>query len=469
MSKTPFGDIIVLLPGITGSVLKKDGKDIWAPTPSAAFNALRTLGESVTSLALQGDDWHAPDLGDGIVADRLVPDIHTLPGLWKIDGYTAIRNFLLDQFDLTEGRNFFPFPYDWRRDNRASARRLAEESRTWLNAWRQGPGGDDAQLVLVGHSMGGLVARYFVEVLGGWENTRAVVTFGTPFYGSLNAVDFLVNGFRKNFGPFVPDLTTMLRSLTSLHQLVPVYRCIYGADGQAVTPARAGLPEWKTAWDDHVTQFQKEMEDAATENRASAAWQKNPVTYHPIVGTDQPTRQSCRLTGQKLELLMDRGGDDETGDGTVPSISAYLSGAKDARTFTPQLHAQLQSQRSMQDHLKGLLETLHARSAMDLRDAVTTWFSYRGDDLYLPDEPVTVDLSMNSRASESQLAQVEAKVTVHNRENNTTVLDRPVTVTRQQQPLRLGLLPTGTYDIQIASKAAAAPVSDIFLVAGADW
>ncbi|MFD9210510.1 hypothetical protein ACFVZM_30025 [Streptomyces sioyaensis] len=466
MSKTPFGDLLILLPGITGSVLKKDGADIWAPTPGAAFNALRTLGNSVTSLALKDDDWHAPDLGDGIVADRLVPDLHTLPGLWKIDGYTTISEFLLGQFDLTEGRNYFPFPYDWRRDNRAAARRLAEESRTWLNAWRQGPGGDDAQLVLVGHSMGGLVARYFVEVLGGWENTRAVVTFGTPFYGSLNAVDFLVNGFRKHFGPFVQDLTTLLRSLTALHQLVPVYRCIYGSDDQAVTPANAGLPGWETAWDDHVTVFQKEMEDAATQNRASAEWQKNPVTYHPIVGTDQPTRQSCRLAGQKLEALMDRGGQDETGDGTVPSISAYLSGTKDARTFAPQLHAQLQSQDSMLHHLKGLLETLHAPSAADLRGVVTTWFSYRGDDLYRPDEPVTVELAMNSRASASQLAQVEAKVTVHHRENHTDVLNRTATVTRQPQSLSLGMLPTGTYDIQITSDAATAPVSDVFLVAG---
>ena len=30
MSRTPVGDVIVLLPGIMGSVLQKDGKDVWA-------------------------------------------------------------------------------------------------------------------------------------------------------------------------------------------------------------------------------------------------------------------------------------------------------------------------------------------------------------------------------------------------------------------------------------------------------
>jgi triacylglycerol esterase/lipase EstA (alpha/beta hydrolase family) len=53
-------------------------------------------------------------------------------------------------------------------------------------------------VVLVGHSMGGLISRYYVEVLGGRNDTHAVITFGTPFYGSLNAIDFLLNGFSKD-------------------------------------------------------------------------------------------------------------------------------------------------------------------------------------------------------------------------------------------------------------------------------
>ncbi|MGW2558612.1 alpha/beta fold hydrolase [Streptomyces sp. NPDC001514] len=468
MSKIPMADVVVLLPGITGSVLTKDGKDVWAPSAGALLNALASLGRSVHSLALQNDDWHAPDLGDGIIAERLVSDIHTLPGLWKIDGYTAIEKFLLEQFDLEKGQNYFPFPYDWRRDNRAAASRLAEQSRTWLKNWRQGHGNDQAQLVLVGHSMGGLVARYFVEVLGGWENTRAVVTFGTPFYGSLNAVDFLVNGFRKRLGPFVQDLTTLLRSFTSVHQLVPDYRCIYGPDGQAVTPANAGLPGWKTGWDDHARSFRAEMDDAATENRASSMWKTNPVSYIPIVGIDQPTRQSARLKERKLEVLMDREGYDEAGDGTVPRISAYLDGTQNARTFTPQLHASLQNQDSMLDHLKGVLQTLDEPSATDLRAAVTTFFSYSGDDFYLPDEPVSMELGAISRLSESQLPQIDAKITVMDRGTQANVINRSVQLARHRQRLDLGPLGAGTYEIRITGDRNTAPLSDVFLVAGSD-
>jgi pimeloyl-ACP methyl ester carboxylesterase len=201
MSRIPIPDVVVLLPGITGSVLQRDGKDIWAPSPGALLRGLASFGRSVKKLELKvtDDDWKAPDLGDGVVATRLMPDVHLLPGFWKIDGYTAIQDFLLNTFDLTSGVNYHPFPYDWRRDNRAAADKLNQESEGWLRSWRQQSGHEGAQLILIAHSMGGLVARYFVEALEGWRNTRAVVTFGTPYYGSLNAVDFLVNGFDKSW------------------------------------------------------------------------------------------------------------------------------------------------------------------------------------------------------------------------------------------------------------------------------
>ena len=48
MAKQPMGDVVVLLPGILGSVLARDGKDVWAPSPGAIGRALWTLGRSVS-------------------------------------------------------------------------------------------------------------------------------------------------------------------------------------------------------------------------------------------------------------------------------------------------------------------------------------------------------------------------------------------------------------------------------------
>ncbi|MEV7440807.1 hypothetical protein AB0O22_06600 [Streptomyces sp. NPDC091204] len=469
MARIPMADVVVLLPGITGSVLKRNGKDVWAPSPSAVLGALASLGGSLDSLELGEDDWRVDDLGDGVVADRLVPDLHTLPGLWKIDGYTAIESFLLAQFDLKRGENYFPFPYDWRRDNRAAARKLAEQSAGWLRNWRESSGNAAAQLVLIGHSMGGLVSRYFVEVLDGWKDTRAVVTFGTPYYGSLNAVEFLCNGFSKRIGPFEHDLTRLLRSLTGLHQLVPVYKCVYGANGQdAVVPAEAGLPGWQPQWSSHVTGFFKEMQDAATANRKNSAWEANQVVYHPIVGMDQPTRQSARIVDHKVQTLLSRGDLDEGGDGTVPKLSAALSGTEDARTFVPQKHGSLQNQDAMLDHVKGILQSLHDVRIDDLRAAVTSWFSYLGDDLYLADEPVVCEIGANSALGESELPEVPARLAVTARSTGLTVVDRPITVPRERQRFDIGVLPTGTYDLLVSAGADTAPLSDVFLVADPD-
>lgn len=467
MKKAAMSDVVVLLPGITGSVLRKDGKDLWAPSADVLVRALLSLAGSLDGLTLEQDDWRVPDLDDGVLADRLMGEAHLIPGLWKIDGYSAIEALLLQNFTLERGRNYFPFPYDWRRDNRATAAKLARSTKVWLDNWRRDSGKDDAQLVLIGHSMGGLVARYFVEKLEGWQDTRAVITFGTPFYGSLNAVDFLVNGPKKLPGRAGTRLKKLVRSFTSVHQLVPVYRCVLGAGDGPVRPSEAGLPGWQNTWNDHAVDFFTEMEEAADENRSADAWGAGPVTYYPIVGMDQPTRQSVRVQEGRTEFFWDLDGQPMTGDGTVPEVSAYLAGTGNARVFTPQPHSRLQAKGSMLDHLRGVLSSLDKPQFKDLRDTEGVWLSYHGDDLYMADEPVTVELGAESRYSESQLPSVEATVVLHNRSTQQTVLRKAVTVTRQRQPVDLGVLPAGTYEIRVKGDDRTVSLSDVFVVAEA--
>ena len=105
MPRHSMGDVIVLLPGITGSLLKKDGKTLWGYSAGTIGKALFTGGRSwVQALALPEDDPDADDLGDGITADALMPDLHLLPGLWKIDGYTRIVDAIKSSFDVKPGQ-----------------------------------------------------------------------------------------------------------------------------------------------------------------------------------------------------------------------------------------------------------------------------------------------------------------------------------------------------------------------------
>jgi len=205
-------DIVVLLPGITGSVLQKDGKDIWAVSGQAAWKTLTSLGSSLQQLMLGDDDPEIDDVGDGVRASRLMPDAHLVPGLVKIDGYSVISRLITSHFEVIRGSvdnvrpaNFFEFPYDWRRDNRVAARLLKQFIDQRLALWRAYSGAADAKVILLAHSMGGLVARYYLEVLEGWRDCRALITFGTPYRGSAHALNYLANGYKKLFLLVAPE------------------------------------------------------------------------------------------------------------------------------------------------------------------------------------------------------------------------------------------------------------------------
>jgi hypothetical protein len=319
-----FKHLVIVLPGISGSVLSKEGKEVWGASTGAIWRAITSGGDSIKEIALKGaDDPSLDDLGDGVTATRLVQDLHIIPGLWKIDGYTALVSRLKSSLELETGRNLFEFPYDWRRDNRVAARKLARSAKDWLNRWRQSSGASDANLVLVAHSMGGLVSQYFLEVMGGWKDTRALVSFGTPYRGSLNALGYLANGFSKGIGPLKVDLTATLGSFTAVYQLLPAFECVDSGNGKL---ERIGEIEGVQGVDavraKAALAFYREIKDAQEENAKDETYRSGGFEIYPIVGLAQPTFQSATVSGEKVTLVRKIKGKDESGDGTVPRFSA---------------------------------------------------------------------------------------------------------------------------------------------------
>ena len=454
-------DIIVLLPGIMGSVLEKDGREVWTVSGGAVWRALKSLGGSIQELAIAGvDDPQLDDLGDGVSAPRLLSDIHMVPGLWRIDGYTLIAKSLRRRFDLTPGENYFEFPYDWRRDNRVHARRLRRESRAWLEARRQ-QGVADPKLILVAHSMGGLVARAFLELEEGWRDTRALVTFGTPYRGSLNALGFIANGFEKGIGPLSLDLTEMLRSFTSIYQLLPTYTCFDAGDGQLV---RAGetdaIPNLDRARAADALAFHRQIRDAVSAHRREQPYLEAGYETYPVVGYAQPTFQSAVLEGNKVELRRDRRGRDEGGDGTVPRPSAIpeeLDGDRRRSMFSAVSHGSLQNTDEVLDHLQGLLTTDY--DPEDYRAAAAT-LSLDVDDVFGEDEAVIV----KARCSEPG---VEPEVEIRDTETATAVASTTLydEVDGGWMTGELGPLPAGSYRITLTAPGFdAEPVSDLLVV-----
>ncbi|MGY1727824.1 hypothetical protein ACI79J_12720 [Geodermatophilus sp. SYSU D01062] len=466
MARQALGDVIVLLPGITGSVLQRDGRDVWAPTPRAVLASLWSLGRSLKELELDADPVDADDLGDGVVATRLVPDVHLVPGLWGIDGYSAISATIRGAFDVVPGRTFLEFPYDWRRDNRVSARKLAAVALPALREQRRS--NPDAKLVLIGHSMGGLVARYFLECLDGWKDTRLLITFGTPYRGSLNALDFLANGFRKKAGPFtVADLSRLMRSFTSVYQLLPIYPCIDAGTGILTRVAEtqrlpSGVDVARAHQAEHM--FHRAIESAVAQRE-----QEQPYLVHPIVGLSQPTLQSAHLRDGRLTMLRTYEGEDLDGDGTVPRVSAtpieYDGLRPDRGIYAPDRHAALQNGLSIRTQLLGLLTpVIRPERFRDARGGLRLEL----DDVYSVDEEIPVTVVSATRR-DTLVATVTDVATGR-------PLIGPLPLRAHDDEMthsgELGPLPGGCYRLEVApaggSTRTAQPVHGLFLVVADD-
>lgn len=447
-------DVIVLLPGIMGSALEKDGRSIWDFTAGAISSALFSLGGSIDELALSSEI----STGDGVTATRLLPDAHLLPFFWKIDGYAELSLFIQRRLRVTPGEDFFEFPYDWRLDNRISAQRLRSAALGWLENQRRRYSG--ARLVLIGHSMGGLVARYFLEALDGWRHTRMLITLGTPYRGSVKALSFLTMGLRKFLGPLkLVDLTRLVQSLPSVHQLLPIYPCL------GETPEKLERLETidrKTIGDLNIERaragvaFHREIEKAVEANRTQPGYGYRIL---PVVGAYQPTFQSALLMENGIKPLLDYQGQSLLdGDGTVPRFSATpieLSNAN-ADIFVACPHSSLQNFDPARVQVRAALEDI---DFSQLKAGAA--------------EPISLDIADAFAGGEQARFRVRCGAAVDPIRASVSDVGTGVTVECEAhsapdadgwQEFTAGGLATGTYRVRAEADGVAQPVSDLFVV-----
>lgn len=471
MAKPKIRDVVIVLPGIIGSVLQKDGKDLWALSGSALWSTLTTMGRWLDNLELED-----PDAEDGVVATKLLDDVHLIPGLVKIDGYGGITRMIQGEFDVVPGSlqsdipaNYFEFPYDWRRDNRRSARELDRFVKQRLSIWREATNNPDAKAILLAHSMGGLISRYFCEVLGGWELCRALITFGTPHRGSPNAFNFLANGYKKLF----VDLSGPFRSFPSAYQLLPIYPVV-ATDGEIHRVTEMEIAGVNGAMAQDGLAFHREIEAAVATNSSEPAYGENFTTL-PFVGTSQPTLQSAFWSDGKLRSSrkVPQGVDRllEDGDGTVPRLSAIpIELSEEYRdTFVPERHSGLHNHTAVLQDIRERLIHMQTRGLRAIRGPSLSDAGERAalsvdlEDVYEGGEPVTIAASIvNGEAS-----GVRARVT--RLDGNEQAFERDFQESDEGFRLDLSDQGPGGYRIeaQTVERGPGAPSSihDVFAVA----
>lgn len=455
-------DLVVVLPGILGSTLGVRTADtpaaatpIWAPTAGALWRGL-TGGPKITDYPMPAGigDQH-PD--DGVEPVALMPDVHAIPGLWTpVKGYDPLLGFLrrLGYREPDDGRpgNLLPVPYDWRLSNRHNGQRLAGIVEPALDRWRsQGGRYADAQAVFICHSMGGLVARWYIEKCGGAEHTRKLVTLGTPWRGAAAALTQLVNGVRKGIGPFSVNLTTFARSLVSTHQLIPEYAAIEtGRDYLKTTETH--VPELDTARLADAMAFHLDLQ------AAEAARPAANTTTHMIVGTRQPTLTTVRLTDETALGLNTIGPDNDYGDATVPLTGAVGLGqdmASNLLTRVADQHGNLHRNQQVLDQIQEILTAQPVRRRADktvaLRVAVP--------DLVLTTEPLTVSIDIDPLTSTGRedSGRRGLRIKITDESGRTLASRQPMPRDRQAEATFTGL-PPGAHTITVEGVSPASPV-----------
>jgi Lecithin:cholesterol acyltransferase len=351
--------LVLVVPGVLGSVLADSGGRCgWGPGLGDLARTMRW--PSALSLA------DHPRL----VPVGLLPTIGLIPP-FVVPGYDRLVRRIDAAFDDVEvdlagpGRdrnvhaNVVLFPYDFRLGVPAVAERLRAEIGIRLAGLTSRA--RSRRVIVVAHSMGGLVARYWLGPLGGWRDCKALITVATPHRGVPKALDWLLNGVRVR-NVLLRSVTDVLREWPSSYDLLPSYPAVLSQ----AHPAAAGRPLHLNELDaiagsglgvpvHRALQTSAEIADAwlALAGRGDAP----EVTA--VLSRSHPTPNRAVLVGQRLcvtktdpEWLPYYGW---RGDGTVPAISAIpaeLDGDRRRLRDVPDRHYTMASSAVIVDLLR---------------------------------------------------------------------------------------------------------------------
>ena len=250
---------------------------------------------------------------------------------WQlITGYDGLLNGISKGLGLSPGRvvtageelvdpdaPIVAFPYDFRR----SVEHIANDLERVVRARAQG-----RRVVLVAHSMGGLVAAWWWAFMSEGIDVDQIITLGTPFRGAAKALDTLLNGMR--IGPYVPQaVTDTVRTWDSVFDLLPHYQVVDGNDKyrypyelpSGITSAVAGF-----SGKAHKAYQENQRLHKALVNKVAESG-RNPFTVYYSQG--HTTLGRARIDTHSDGLVVAKGNPRaipaswDGGDGTVPMFS----------------------------------------------------------------------------------------------------------------------------------------------------
>jgi len=265
---------VIVIPGITASTLR----DEYPLDAERVWTALRRRYERV---ALHPDD---------LRYERTEPARVVRDEVFDIPYSEMIADL---RHDLSPAEDtptpVFGFPYDWRQPLERIEEELALFVDEVIDRTSLLPPYHDAEyhkapsVTLVGHSMGGLVIAGYLERYGEEAAVDKVVTMGTPFRGSQEAMVKIATGLSTLGGKSASRERELARVTPSLYHLLPSFKgAITASDGLPDSPFRPGA--WQTSVVETIAEYfrlhsgdralRQSTGSAAEERRRATARQK---------------------------------------------------------------------------------------------------------------------------------------------------------------------------------------------------
>jgi hypothetical protein len=241
----------------------------------------------------------------------IVDEVVIVPNFIKLDQYNRLGDYFVDELKYRRDVDFFEFAYDWRQDVRTSAAQLGELIESL----------DKAQpVIVIGHSLGTMVTRYYVECLGGDKHVERVILMGGPHKGAVKVlISFLVAPQVVPFGIMGDRLRDIVLSFPSSYQILPTYPV--GTDQQG---GKTNFLEDDRWLDPEYHHLLKLGQDFRAELKSAS-----PVPSTSIFGYGIQTVSdiSLRRDGAgKVESVDFQS--ENIGDGSVLEQSAFLQGSE---------------------------------------------------------------------------------------------------------------------------------------------
>ena len=326
--------VAIIVPGIMGSVLELNGEIIW-PGP-------------VRSLVLPYKKMKE------LMRDDLKP-VDCIRSYFITNQYQQLINDLETCGFSEKDKTLIVAAYDWRKDNAESAESLAKyvDETVALH-------GANTELSIIGHSMGGLVSRYYLESgrftgHSGLKHIRRLITLGTPHRGAALALP-IVLGYEKRLFLNKDQVLQVASDVRypAAYQLLPPQDEPFawdGSDGNQLSQINIYDPRVA----DSLGLVQANLQ-VAQRFHAALDFAKRPghVRYFCFTGTRHTTAAHViirSLGANRSEAVKIE--QEDSGDGTVPTWSSFLTGLQ--RMFVGGEHGTIYHNRSLRRTLATLL------------------------------------------------------------------------------------------------------------------